>query len=138
MIYAREGRRILTKSQIDEIAYRVIGCGFEVHNTLGTGFQEVIYQRALSAEMLKRGIEHQREVEYTVTYKGSQVGSRRADFIVFDNILVEIKAVSELLPVHLAQSLNYVEAYNLPIGLLLNFGTDTMGIRRVTNNKYIL
>lgn len=91
MIYAREGRRILSRSQIDDRAYRVIGCDFEMQNTLGTGFQEVNYQKALSAEMLKRGIEHKREVEYVDTYKGRQVGTRRADFIVNENILVEKK-----------------------------------------------
>lgn len=130
------GRRRLTKKEIDEIAFKVIGAAMEVYNVIGTGFQEVIYQRALSHEMWERGIEHKREVEYTVLYKGRQVGTRRADFVVCDNILVEIKAVREIEPVQLAQCLNYIEAYNLPIGLLLNFGSKSLEKRRVTNNKY--
>lgn len=129
-------RRFLSSEDIDRIAYNIIGCSIEVFNTIGNGFQEVIYQRCLSIEMHNKGIDHQREIEYPVLYKGQQVGTRRADYIVEENIMVELKAVVKLEPAHLAQALNYTIAYDLPIGLLINFGGKSLEFHRLINNNY--
>lgn len=115
----------------DPLTHEIIGCAMEVHNVLGNGFQEVIYQRALAIELESRGIEFRREQEMPLFYKHHEVGSRRADFIIDSKIMVEIKAVITLEDVHLAQALNYLTAYNLPIGLLINFGATRLAFKRV-------
>ncbi|WP_370568878.1 GxxExxY protein [Sporocytophaga myxococcoides] len=97
---------------------KVIGCAMEVHSSLGNGFQEVIYQKALKIEMEERGITFSREHVMPIYYKNKHIGTRRVDFLVEGIISVELKAVSRLEPVHLAQALNYLEAYNLEVGLL--------------------
>lgn len=107
----------------------------EVHKHLGNGFQEVIYQRALAIEMQMQNIHFVREQEMPLQYKGYDVGTRRVDFFVEDKIMVEIKAVINLEDVHLAQAMNYLEAYNLEIGLLINFGAKSLQFKRVHNNK---
>jgi len=104
----------------------------EVHNTLGNGFQEIVYQRALSIEMNLRGIEHQREFEMPLLYKGLDVGGRS----VTDEISVEIKAITNLEDVHLAQAKNYLEAYNLQTGLLINFGSNSLQFKRLFNKQF--
>ena len=114
---------------------KVIGCAMNVHNTLGNGFQEIIYQRALALEMTNAGIWFAREVEMTIHYSGREIGTRRADFLVEDNVLVELKAVLRLEDVHMAQALNYLEAYKLEIGLLINFGAKRLEFRRLTNER---
>ena len=108
----------------------------EVHNILGNGFQEVVYQRALSVEMKLRNIEYQREFEMPLFYKGVDVGQRRVDFLIANEISVEIKAVVNLEDVHLAQAINYLEAYNLQTGLLINFGSKSLQFKRLFNKKY--
>ena len=120
-----------------ELTYTIIGCAMEVHKYLGNGFQEVIYQRALAIEMASQGIEFSREYEMQIQYKGHDIGKRRVDFFVEDKIMVEIKAVIQLEDVHLAQAMNYVEAYNLEIGLLINFGAKSLQHKRVHNNNKI-
>jgi len=120
-----------------DLTYKIIGCALEVHKYLGNGFQEVVYQRALAIEMSLQGIEYSREHEMNLTYKGHNIGTRRVDFFVEDTIMVEIKAVINLEDVHLAQAMNYVEAYNLEIGLLINFGSKSMQHKRVHNNKVL-
>ncbi len=107
----------------------------EVHKHLGNGFQEVVYQRALSIEMKMQGLAFSREHEMKLQYKGFNIGTRRVDFFVEETIMVEIKAVINLEDVHLAQAMNYVEAYNLEIGLLINFGAKSLQHKRVHNNK---
>lgn len=107
----------------------------EVHKHLGNGFQEVIYQRALAIEMQMQNIHFVREQEMPLQYKGYDVGTRRVDFFVEDKIMVEIKAVINLEDVHSAQAMNYLEAYNLEIGLLINFGAKSLQFKRVHNNK---
>lgn len=107
----------------------------EVHKHLGNGFQEVVYQRALAIEMQMQGIEFSREHEMPLQYKGHDIGTRRVDFFVENTIMVEIKAIINLEDVHLAQAMNYVEAYNLEIGLLINFGAKSLQHKRVPNNK---
>lgn len=109
----------------------------EVHKQLGNGFQEVIYQRALAIEMQMQNIEFSREHEMHIQYKGYDIGTRRVDFFVENKIMVEIKAVINLEDVHLAQAMNYVEAYNLEIGLLINFGSKSLQHKRVHNNKLL-
>lgn len=118
-----------------ELTYKIIGCAMEVHKHLGNGFQEVIYQRALDIEMASQGIDFSREFEMQIQYKGHEIGTRRVDFFVEDKIMVEIKAIINLEDVHLAQAMNYVEAYNLEIGLLINFGAKSLQHKRVHNNK---
>ena len=107
----------------------------EVHRTLGNGFQEVIYQRALEIEMALHGIEFSREHEMDIEYKGEIIGRRRVDFFVEGQVMVELKAVIELENVHLAQAINYLEAYGLDIGLLINFGNTSLQFKRVMKPK---
>ena len=118
-----------------ELTYKIIGCAMEVHKYLGNGFQEVIYQRALAIEMASQSLEFSREHEMQIHYKGHEIGTRRVDFFVEEKIMVEIKAVINLEDVHLAQAMNYVEAYKLEIGLLINFGAKSLQHKRVHNNK---
>jgi GxxExxY protein len=120
----------------DELTYKIIGCAMKVHNTLGNGFQEVIYQRCLAIELAKAGISFVREQEHTVFYDGIDVGTRRADFIVENRLTVELKAIINLEDVHLAQAKNYTVAYDYPIGLLINFGSQSLQYKLIFNPKY--
>ena len=115
----------------DELTYKIIGCAMKVHNTLGNGFQEVIYQRCLAIELEKQSINYEREKEITIFYEGFEVGTRRADFIIEEKIMVELKAIIQLEDVHLAQGLNYLTAYNLETGLLINFGLTSLQTKRL-------
>ncbi|MBX2892572.1 MAG: GxxExxY protein [Saprospiraceae bacterium] len=119
-----------------EITEKIIGCAFTVHNALGNGFQEVIYQRALEIEMRHQGMSFLREQEMPIFYRGIEIGTRRVDFLVEGVICVEIKAVIKLEDVHLAQGINYLEAFNLEIGLLINFGSRSVEYKRLHNNKF--
>ncbi|MEZ4954891.1 MAG: GxxExxY protein [Saprospiraceae bacterium] len=116
-----------------DLTHKIIGCAFEVHKFLGNGFQEVIYQRALAYEFWKAEIKYHREIEQQIFYKDFEkpIGTRRADFVVEEKILVELKAVKGLEDVHLAQALNYLKAYRLGIGLLINFGAKSMEFKRL-------
>ncbi len=105
----------------------------KVHTVLGSGFQEVIYQRALAIEFEKQGLGYQREMEMTIFYDGIDIGTRRVDFFVEDTIMTELKAVAHLEDAHLAQAMNYCQAYKLPIGLLINFGAQSLQFKRVYN-----
>ncbi|MDN5200892.1 GxxExxY protein [Fulvivirgaceae bacterium BMA10] len=120
----------------DEITYKINGCAMKVHNTLGNGFQEVIYQRCLAIELERKGLIFNREQEHIIYYDGIEVGTRRADFVVQDKVIVEIKAVINLEDVHLAQAKNYVVAYDKPIGLLINFGSNSLQFKKIFNPKY--
>jgi GxxExxY protein len=119
----------------EQLTHDIIGCAMKVHSTLGNGFQEVIYQRCLAIELEKAGISFQREMEMPIFYDGHEVGSRRADFIVENNVLVELKALIALEEVHLAQALNYLEAYRLDIGLLINFGARSLEFKRLLSRS---
>ena len=114
-----------------ELTGKIIGCAMEVHRALGNGFQEVIYQRALDIEMKIQGLTASREHEMDIFYKGLKIGNRRVDFFVEEKVMVEIKAVVQLDDVHLAQAINYLEAYGLEVGLLLNFGNRSLQYKRV-------
>ena len=122
-----------TELKYKDITEKIIGASFEVHKFLGNGFQEVIYQRALAFEMRKVGLEFQREIEQEIFYKDLKepIGSRRADFVVEGKVLVELKAKIELEDVHLAQVLNYLKAYKLEVGLLINFGSKSLTFKRL-------
>ncbi len=113
----------------------MIGCAMAVHSALGNGFQEVIYQRALGMEMGDQGLSFSREHEMPIYYKGRQVGARRVDFLVDNVVSVELKALTKLEDLHLAQAINYLEAYDLEVGLLLNFGARSLEFKRVTNGN---
>jgi GxxExxY protein len=117
----------------EALTHKIIGCAMKVHSTLGNGFQEVIYQRALAIEMEKQGLGFQREMEMSIFYEGIDIGTRRVDFFVEENIMVELKALIKLEEVHLAQAMNYCQAYHLPIGLLINFGAKSLEFKRVYN-----
>ncbi|MDR0811914.1 MAG: GxxExxY protein [Paludibacter sp.] len=119
-----------------ELTSKIIGCAMTVHKILGNGFQEVIYQRALAIELELAGISFKREFEMPVRYKERPVGTRRVDFLVGDIISVELKAITTLENVNLAQAINYLEAYNLEIGLLINFGETSLKFKRLTNKKF--
>ena len=119
-----------------ELTSKIIGCAMTVHTTLGNGFQEVIYQRAVEIEMHLIGIEFIREYEMPIYYRDERIGTRRVDFLVNDIISVELKAIIKLENVHFAQAINYLEAYNLEIGLLVNFGETSLNFKRLTNKKY--
>jgi len=117
--------------EIEEITYKIIGAAMKVHNTLGNGFQEVIYQRCLAIELEKAKLIYGREVEQTIFYEGIEVGTRRADFIVENRVIVELKAIINLEDVHLAQAKNYVVAYDFEVGLLINFGSTSLQYKKV-------
>jgi len=119
-----------------ELTSRIIGCAMKVHSALGNGFQEVIYQRAMAIEMTDEGIDFIREFEMSVYYKNHQIGTRRVDFLVNGVISVELKAIIKLEDVNLAQAINYLEAYDLEVGLLLNFGSKSLQFKRLTNKKF--
>jgi GxxExxY protein len=121
----------------EDITEKIIGCAMRVHSTLGNGFQEVIYQRCMGIEMGEQGLKFARELEMPIFYKGIEVGTRRADFLVEDKVSVELKALTRLEDVHLAQALNYLEAYNLEVGLLINFGARSLEFKRLLNKTYM-
>jgi GxxExxY protein len=118
-----------------EITRQIIGAAMEVHSYMGNGFQEVVYQRCLAIEFKERGINFLREHSMPLYFKDNRVGTRRVDFIVDENILVELKAISVLDDDHRAQILNYLTAYKLEVGLLLNFGTKSLQFERFINTK---
>jgi len=119
------------KYKYSDLTAKIIGAAMEVHKILGNGFQEVIYQRALAIEMTNKGLSFAREQEMQIEYKGNDIGTRRVDFFVEDKVMVEIKAIIQLEDVHLAQAINYLEAYNLEIGLLINFGSKSLQFKRL-------
>lgn len=118
-----------------ELTETIIGCAMKVHRELGSGFQEYIYQRALEIEFKKVLLKFIREYEMPVYYCGDKIGSRIVDFFVDNKIMVELKAVTELTDVHLAQALNYLEASGMEIGLLINFGAKSLQFKRLHNRK---
>ena len=121
-----------------ELTGKIIGCAMEVHRALGNGFQEVIYQRALEIEFQIQKVKNSREFEMPIFYKANQVGLRRVDFLVEEKISVELKAITKIEDVHFAQAINYLEAYNLEIGLLINFGNMSLEFHRLQNKKFNL
>jgi len=127
-----------TKEQypLSDLTGKIIKCAIEVHKYLGNGFQEVIYQRALAIEFALQDVPFEREFEMPLFYKGEQIGTRRVDFFVDGKVMVEIKALIQLEDVHLAQAINYLEAYQMEVGLLINFGSKSLDFKRVMNKKH--
>lgn len=121
----------------EDLTRRIIGCAMEVHKRLGNGFQEVIYQRAFKKELEYAGLLFEREMEMPVFYRDESIGTRRVDFFVEGKIMVELKAVIRLEEAHLSQAMNYLEAYQMEIGLLINFGAKSLEFKRVHNNKLL-
>lgn len=122
---------------IDKLTHEIIGCAMQVHNTLGNGFQEVIYQRALALEFKYEGVEYEREKEMEILYREEQIGTRRVDFLVEGKVMVELKAIEQLENVHKAQAINYLETYGLADGLLINFGNISLQFKRVYNKNLV-
>ena len=124
------------KYKYSDLTGKIIGCALAVHSALGNGFQEVIYQRALEIEMSDIGVLFSREHEMPIYYKSQQIGTRRVDFLIESIVSVELKALSKLEDVHLAQAINYLEAYDLEVGLLINFGSKSLEFKRLINGKF--
>ncbi len=125
-----------TEYKFKEITEKIIGAAMRVHSALGNGFQEVIYQRALEIEMDDSGLKFARELSMPIYYKNKQIGERRVDFFVESKIMVELKAIIQIENVHLAQAKNYLEAYNVQVGLLINFGSISLQFKRLENSKF--
>jgi GxxExxY protein len=119
-----------------DLTGRIIGSAMKVHSFLGSGFQEKIYQRALAIEMSNQNLSFKEEMTMSIYYQETKIGYRRVDFFVEDTIMLELKAVIELTDAHLAQAINYLEAYKLPVGLLINFGSRSLTYKRVYNTKH--
>ncbi|MBE8985727.1 GxxExxY protein [Nostoc sp. LEGE 12450] len=119
--------------QIENLAYRVIGAAIEVHQVLGAGFLEEVYHKALREEFLIRGIPYEFEHSVKVHYKGRSVGEGKLDFLVGDSLIVELKAVQNLTPIHEAQVLSYLKMTHYPLALLINFNVPLLkdGIKRI-------
>lgn len=125
----------MEKYRYSDITEKIIGCAMQVHRKMGNGFQEVIYQRCLAIEMERRGLNFTREQEMIIYYDHVEVGTRRADFLVENRILVELKALAKLEEVHFAQAINYLEAYKIEVGLLINFGAKSLEFKRLVKTK---
>ncbi|MDQ2769591.1 MAG: GxxExxY protein [Bacteroidota bacterium] len=122
---------LVNAEDYNDLTHAIIGCAMTVHQKLGMGFPEVVYQRSLGIELFKQGLAAEREIELPIYYEDEKVGSRRADFFVERQVLVELKALDTLTPAHSSQLLNYLEAFQIPVGLLLNFGTSRLEIKRL-------
>jgi GxxExxY protein len=127
----------MENTPINDLTHKIIGCAMNVHSSLGNGFQEVIYQRALAIEMQFQGLSFEREKEMSIFYRDLPIGTRRVDFFVEQAVMVELKAVEKLEDVHKAQAINYCEAYNIADGLLINFGAKSLEFKRVYNKDLV-
>ena len=127
----------ISKEEIDKLTRKIIGCAMQVHRELGNGFQEVIYQRCLAIEMTFQGLSYQREKEMPIFYRNEQVGTRRVDFFVEELVMVELKAIEKIELVNKTQAINYLEAYNIADGLLINFGGISLEFNRLFNKKLV-
>jgi GxxExxY protein len=113
----------------------IIGCAMKVHSYYGSGFQEIIYQRSLIIELNKLGLRCENEKGKAVYYEGHLVGKRRLDIIVENKVLIELKAISELTNSCFSQVINYLKIFDLEVGLLLNFGTDSLQFKRLIQTR---
>jgi GxxExxY protein len=120
----------------DALTHKIIGCAMRVHSSLGSGFQELIYQRAMEVELSYENIVFVAEKEMPIYYRDVKIGTRRVDLFIENLIMVELKAIIQLEDVHLAQAINYLEAYNMQTGLLINFGSQSLTFKRLYNKKY--
>ena len=136
--YKNSGSDKPAPDKFNDCTSTIIGCAMRVHTVLGNGFQEVIYQRALEIELALAGLSFIREMEMPIFYRNEQIGTRRVDFFVEGEIMVELKAIILLEDVHLAQAINYLEAYSIKTGLLINFGSKSLQFKRLLNKKHRL
>lgn len=118
-----------------DLTEKIIGCAMRVHSFLGNGFPEAIYQRSLAIELTKSGVQFKRELEQDIFYDNIKVGTRIVDFLIDDKVLVELKALGEISENHYSQILNYLKAYKLEIGLLINFGAKSLQFKRFINSN---
>jgi GxxExxY protein len=125
------------QNNINELTHKIIGCAMRIHNELGSGFQEIIYQRALAIELRNSGIDYEREKEMPIIYSGEVIGTRRVDFFVENSVMVELKAFAKIEDIHKNQAINYLEVYNIADGLLINFGGLSLEFKRVYNKKLV-
>lgn len=125
------------QNNINELTHKIIGCAMRIHNELGSGFQEIIYQRALAIELRNSDIGYEREKEMPITYSGEVIGTRRVDFFVENSVMVELKAFAKIEDIHKNQAINYLEVYNIADGLLINFGGLSLEFKRVYNKKLV-
>lgn len=125
----------MNTTEINQITHKIIGCAMKVHSTLGNGIQEVTYQRALAIEMSVEGLSFQREMEMPIFYREEQIGTRLVDFFVENSVMVELKAAEKIEDVHKAQAINYLEAYHIADGLLINFGGLSLEFKRLYNKN---
>lgn len=123
----------MDKKAIDELSNKIIGIAIEVHKTIGPGFVEKIYERALAYEFQKRKIKFANQKVIRVRYKEIELGDQRIDFLIKNEIILELKAVSQIDELHIAQMLSYLKATNKKLGLILNFAKPTLEIKRVIN-----
>ena len=135
------GKPVVDLAVYNPLTHCIIGCAMRVHALLGSGFPEAIYQRALAIELEREQLVAQREVETPIYFRGQQIGTRRVDFLAAgptadQPILVELKATTELTDTHFAQIINYLEAYRLHVGLLLNFGATSLHYRRFVKASF--
>lgn len=124
-------------NNINDITHKIIGCAMQVHNTLGNGFQEVIYQRALAIEMRLSDLSFHREMEMPIHYRDEQIGTRRVDFFVEESVMLELKAIEKIEDSHKAQAINYLDVYHIADGLLINFGGLSLEFKRLYNKKLV-
>ena len=115
----------------EELTAKILGACFEVSNELGSGFLEAVYQNALAIVLRQKGIGVKAQVPISVTFRGEEIGSYYADLLVEDKIIVELKAVSTLMPEHQAQVINYLKATGFEVGLLVNFGRPKLEYKRL-------
>jgi GxxExxY protein len=125
---------MLLDTRFNKLTESIIGCSMSVHRELGSGFPEIIYQRALAVELKEAGLAFQGEIHLPVYYKSATIGARRADFLVENQVLIELKASAELTPANYAQIINYLKAYRLEVGLLINFGEASLRFKRFVQN----
>ncbi len=135
----REGRSEPDEG-LDELAGLVIGCAIEVHRHLGPGFLESVYEEALAMEFRLRGLPYERQKPIEVAYKGQPIGEGRLDFLVAGRLVVELKAIDALAPIHQAQVISYLKATRLRLGLLINFNVPLLkdGLRRILLASHLL
>jgi GxxExxY protein len=124
-------------NNINELTGKIIGCAMKVHNVLGSGFLEIIYQKALAIEMRKAGLAFEQEREFSIFYDGHLIGSRRVDFFVANVLMLELKARPQVEDIHKNQAINYLEVHGIADGLLINFGAASLEFKRVYNKKLV-
>jgi len=127
---------IKAEYKYSELTSKIIGCAITVHKILGSGYQEVVYQRALAIEMRLAGINFSREFDMPIYYREEEIATRRVDFLVEGVISVELKAITRLEALSFTQGINYLECHNLEIGLLINFGESKLNFKRLQNKKF--